>query len=55
MWDSINGFDINKDGYPIVGVFIVTWVIGVAIWKLGHLIRKRSIPATTVQHRRGSS
>ncbi|WP_157962576.1 hypothetical protein [Homoserinimonas sp. OAct 916] len=55
MWDSINGFDINKAGYPIVGVFLVTWVNALAIWKLGHLVKKWSIPATTVQHRRGSS
>jgi high-affinity nickel-transport protein len=33
----ISGIDLNRIGYFIVGVFIVTWLASVAIWKFGKL------------------
>ncbi len=33
----ISTIDLNKIGYFIVGVFLVTWLGSVAIWKLGRL------------------
>ena len=32
-WDVINGIDFNLMGFIIVGVFILTWVIALVIWK----------------------
>ncbi|MCW2598936.1 MAG: nickel transporter [Frankiales bacterium] len=33
----ISGIDLNKIGYFIVGVFLVTWLGSVAMWRLGRL------------------
>jgi high-affinity nickel-transport protein len=30
-------FDINKAGFVIVGMFIVTWVAALSFWKFGHV------------------
>jgi high-affinity nickel-transport protein len=38
----ISGIDLNKIGYFIVGVFLVTWLGSVAIWKYGRLEQKYS-------------
>ncbi len=51
----ISGIDLNKIGYFIVGVFLLTWLGSVAIWKLGRLeqkydraLRHRREPTTAV-------
>ena len=38
----ISNIDLNKIGYFIVGVFLVTWLGSVAIWKYGRLEQKYS-------------
>jgi high-affinity nickel-transport protein len=35
-------FDINKAGFVIVGMFIVTWVAAMLIWRFGHIEQKWS-------------
>jgi high-affinity nickel-transport protein len=40
FWSFMGGFDINKAGFVIVGVFIVTWVIALAIWRFGKIEQK---------------
>ena len=42
FWNWINAFDINKAGYVIVGMFIVTWASALIIWKFGHVEEKWS-------------
>jgi high-affinity nickel-transport protein len=37
FWAFIQDFDINKAGYVIVGVFIVTWVVALSIWHFGRI------------------
>jgi high-affinity nickel-transport protein len=37
FWTFMGGFDINKAGFVIVGIFIVTWVVALAIWHFGKL------------------
>lgn len=33
LWDVINGIDFNLMGFIIVGVFILTWIVALVIWK----------------------
>jgi nickel/cobalt transporter (NiCoT) family protein len=40
FWQFMSGFNINKAGFVIVGVFIVTWVAALAIWRFGKIERK---------------
>ncbi len=40
FWNFMANFDINKAGFVIVGMFIVTWVTALAIWKYGHIEEK---------------
>ena len=37
LWDVVSGLDLNLVGYVIVGLFVVTWVLALAIWRLGHI------------------
>ncbi|HET9895598.1 MAG TPA: HoxN/HupN/NixA family nickel/cobalt transporter [Streptosporangiaceae bacterium] len=46
FWSFISGFDINKAGYVIVGVFVVTWAVSLAIWRFGQIEQKWDLSAT---------
>jgi nickel/cobalt transporter (NiCoT) family protein len=35
FWSFMGNFDINKAGFVIVGVFVVTWAAALAIWHFG--------------------
>ncbi|HVB44759.1 MAG TPA: HoxN/HupN/NixA family nickel/cobalt transporter [Streptosporangiaceae bacterium] len=37
FWHFMSGFNINKAGFVIVGIFVVTWVAALAIWRLGKI------------------
>jgi high-affinity nickel-transport protein len=40
FWTFMDGFNINKAGFVIVGVFVVTWVVALAIWRFGRVEEK---------------
>jgi hypothetical protein len=40
FWSFMAAFDINKAGFVIVGIFIVTWIVALAIWRFGKLEQK---------------
>src|SRR5215469_15248328 len=40
FWDFIAAFDINKAGFVIVGVFVLTWAAALAIWRFGQIEQK---------------
>src|SRR5258707_420427 len=40
FWAFMGNFDINKAGFVIVGVFVVTWAVALAIWHFGHIEQK---------------
>jgi high-affinity nickel-transport protein len=42
FWNYMAGFDINKAGFVIVGMFIVTWTAALAFWKFGRVEEKWS-------------
>jgi high-affinity nickel-transport protein len=36
----IGGLDLNDVGYGIVGLFVVTWVVALAVWRFGRIEEK---------------
>src|SRR5437764_14449030 len=45
VWDSIANVNHNTVCFAIVGVFVVTWVIALAIWRFGRIEDKWSVEA----------
>src|SRR5229473_877237 len=37
FWGFMYNFNINKAGFVIVGMFIVTWLAAMLIWRFGHI------------------
>ncbi len=42
FWNFMANFDINKAGFVIVGLFIVVWVLAVAVWRFGKVEQRWS-------------
>ena len=40
FWNALSGFNINTAGFVIVGMFVVTWVGALLIWRIGHVEEK---------------
>jgi nickel/cobalt transporter (NiCoT) family protein len=40
FWTFMGNFDINKAGFVIVGIFIVTWIVALGVWHFGKLEEK---------------
>jgi high-affinity nickel-transport protein len=40
FWSFMENFNINSAGFFIVGVFIVTWVVALVIWRFGRIEEK---------------
>jgi high-affinity nickel-transport protein len=46
FWNVMANFNINTAGFIIVGMFVVTWVVALTIWKYGHVEEKWSARLT---------
>jgi len=40
FWDWIGGINLNVIGFVIVGMFVVTWVVALLIWRYGRIEEK---------------
>jgi high-affinity nickel-transport protein len=40
FWTDMQNADINTLGFIIVGLFVVTWAVALAIWRFGHIEEK---------------
>ncbi|WP_043986182.1 HoxN/HupN/NixA family nickel/cobalt transporter [Mycolicibacterium llatzerense] len=40
IWDWIGGIDLNTVGFAIVGLFVVTWVVALLVWRWGRIEEK---------------
>jgi nickel/cobalt transporter (NiCoT) family protein len=40
FWGFMQNFNINRAGFIIVGVFVVTWIVALAVWHFGKIERK---------------
>ena len=47
FWNWVSGLDLNKLGYWVVGLFVVTWVAALAIWKYGRIEERWSTAPVT--------
>lgn len=36
-WTWLENFNINMAGFVIVGLFIATWIVALAVWRYGHI------------------
>jgi high-affinity nickel-transport protein len=37
LWDLLNRLDLNTIGFVIVGLFVLTWLGAVAVWRIGRI------------------
>jgi high-affinity nickel-transport protein len=37
FWHAVAGFNINAAGFVIVGLFLFTWAVALAVWRLGRV------------------
>ncbi len=37
VWSLFSHFDINQAGFIIVGLFVVTWVVALGVWRFGRV------------------
>jgi high-affinity nickel-transport protein len=37
FWKTMANFNINRAGFIIVAMFVVTWLVALAIWRFGHI------------------
>ncbi len=42
FWNDMAGFNINTAGFVIVGMFVLTWVVALAIWRYGRVEQRWS-------------
>ncbi len=40
FWDWVAGLDLNIIGFVIVGLFFVTWIVALLVWKFGRIEAK---------------
>jgi nickel/cobalt transporter (NiCoT) family protein len=40
FWSFMENFNINKAGFVIVGVFVLTWVVALAVWRYAGIEQK---------------
>jgi high-affinity nickel-transport protein len=40
FWSFMENFNINRAGFIIVGVFVVTWIVALAVWHFGEIESK---------------
>ena len=37
VWNAMASFNINSAGFVLVGLFVATWIISLAVWRLGRI------------------
>jgi len=47
-------FNINTAGFVIVGLFVATWVVALAIWRYGHIEARWEAAAIEARAERGA-
>ena len=40
FWSFMGNFDLNKAGFFIVGIFVLTWAVALSVWHFGHIEQK---------------
>ena len=42
-WDFVSALDLNLVGYAIAVLFVLTWAIALAVWRLGRIEERWSV------------
>jgi high-affinity nickel-transport protein len=37
VWEFASNLDLNLVGYAIAGLFVITWIVALAVWHFGHI------------------
>jgi high-affinity nickel-transport protein len=37
VWEFASNLDLNLVGYAVVGLFVITWVVALGLWRFGHI------------------
>jgi high-affinity nickel-transport protein len=37
LWTSVSNLNLNLVGYVVVGLFVATWAVALAVWRFGHI------------------
>jgi len=45
FWSFMANFDINKAGFIIVGVFVLTWAVALSVWHFGRIEQRWDVAA----------
>jgi high-affinity nickel-transport protein len=45
FWSFMANFDVNKAGFVIVGIFVLTWAVALSIWHFGHIEQRWDMAA----------
>ena len=51
FWDFMQTFNINTAGFVIVGLFALTWIIALVVWRVGNVEEKWALGALPAQGR----
>ena len=52
VWDRLAGFNINRAGFFIVGIFVVVWAVALGIWRFGRIEVRWEATAEASRQRR---
>ncbi len=44
FWDWVEAIDLNVLGFIIVGMFVATWAVALAVWHFGRIEERWSAP-----------
>ncbi len=51
FWSFVHNFNINRAGFIIVGIFVVTWVVALGVWRFGGIEAKWELQAAEARER----
>jgi high-affinity nickel-transport protein len=49
FWSAVEGFNLNRAGFVIVGLFGVTWAVALCVWHFGDVERRWELEAATAR------
>jgi len=47
VWDFLRAIDLNTAGFIIVGLFVVTWLAAMAVWRFGRVEQRWTLAPST--------
>ena len=51
FWDFMQAFNINTAGFVIVGLFALTWIVALVVWRVGNVEEKWDLEAARARGR----